>query len=498
MPTLSETIAARMRAGSLVVIVKEPDERLALEAARLGGAPFGEVRVMSGGDPEALGEVEGLATGEGVLVVPDFFACVGDNPFAIRAVREVALQTREGEAAYSRLILIETPSTDIAPSLLGDVELVTTSLPDVEALKRELSSFVEGQGVKLDGNGETLERVASSATGLARHEAAMLFRRCYVERNGTMDVAWLRAEKAARVSDKLGGAISFEDTGGVDVGGQAALREWIKTRGMAFNSAKARAFGLPEPKGVLLLGTPGGGKSLQAKAIARTLELPLMRFDVGKVFGSLVGQSESQMRQAIEAAEASAPCVLWIDEIEKSVPSGSSGGDSGTSQRVLGSLLTWLQEKTSSVFVVATANKISALPPELLRKGRFDEIFFVDQPTREERAEIADIHFALRGVKLEPKRARWATKVADASNGFSGAEIAQAVIDGMFSAFAASRPLEVDDVLDAIKATSPLSVTMRVEIDALRSWAAGRARSASGSKTNPEKVSRTRGPRIVR
>ena len=274
------------------------------------------------------------------------------------------------------------------------------------------------------------------------------------------------------------------------------LKEWLDDRRAAFASERAREFGLPEPKGILMVGVPGCGKSLNAKTIARSWKLPLLRLDIGKAMGSLVGQSEAQIRAAIEAAEACSPCVLWVDEIEKGLGSSGGGGDGGTSQRVFGTLLTWLQEKTSPVFVVATANKISSLPPELLRKGRFDEIFFVGLPDQEDRASITTIHLERRKRKFTMDEV---TEVAVASDGFSGAEIEQAVVAGMFTAYAQDRDLEVDDVLKAIKSTSPISKTMSAEIDVLTKWADGRARMAAKpkAKTNSNRRGR-RGPVIAK
>jgi SpoVK/Ycf46/Vps4 family AAA+-type ATPase len=228
---------------------------------------------------------------------------------------------------------------------------------------------------------------------------------------------------------------------------------------------------------VLLLGVQGGGKSLVAKAVASLWNLPLLRFDVGSVFAKYIGESEANIRKAIKTAESLAPSILWLDELEKAFAgSQGSGDDTGTTQRVMGTFLTWLQEKKAPVFVIATSNDISQLPPELLRKGRFDEIFFIDLPTLNERREIFRIHLQKRGRKAEHFDL---DALARAACGFSGAEIEQAIIAGLYDAFDAGRDLTTEDVLTNIQQTVPLSQTMREDIEALRCWARTRARPAS-------------------
>ena len=238
-------------------------------------------------------------------------------------------------------------------------------------------------------------------------------------------------------------------------------------------------FGLPEPKGILLVGVQGCGKSLVAKAVANSWRLPLLRLDVGRLFASLVGSSEENLRNAIKVAESIAPVVLWVDEIEKGFSGvGSSNvSDAGTAARVFGSFITWLQEKKAPVFVIATANQVHHLPPELVRKGRFDEIFFVDLPDAAERGAIWQIHLNKRNRDASQFNLH---TLAMASDGLSGAEIEQAVIAGLYEAFDKSRPLAENDLLDVLQATVPLSQMMAEEIEALRSWARQRARPASG------------------
>jgi SpoVK/Ycf46/Vps4 family AAA+-type ATPase len=259
------------------------------------------------------------------------------------------------------------------------------------------------------------------------------------------------------------------------VGGLGALKAWLGSRDGAF-SERARDFGLPEPKGLLLLGVQGCGKSLAAKAIANSWRLPLLRLDVGAVMNAYVGSSEENMRKAIRISESLAPCILWLDEIEKGFAGFGGQQDGGTTARVFATFLTWMQEKTKPVFVIATANSIERLPPEMLRKGRFDEIFFVDLPSEPERLEIFRIHLSRRN--RFPEQFDLA-RLAAASTGMSGAEIEAVVIEALWGAFPEGRQLTQEDLLRAIQATVPLSRTMSESIEGLRSWARTRARPAS-------------------
>jgi SpoVK/Ycf46/Vps4 family AAA+-type ATPase len=274
-----------------------------------------------------------------------------------------------------------------------------------------------------------------------------------------------------------------------DVGGMDNLKDWLLKRQKAYDK-KAREWGLQEPKGLLLLGVPGCGKSLTAKSIASCWEMPLLRLDIGRVFQGLVGSSEDNIRKALATAEAVAPCVLWIDEIEKGLSGVQSSGstDGGVTSRIFSTILTWMQEKTSPVFVVATANDVNSLPPELLRKGRFDEIFFVDLPSSKERKNIFSIHLAKRNQKSESFAME---AIAKESEGFNGAEIEECVKEAMFDAYVANPEnpqLTTKFIIDAIKRTVPLSVTMDKQISNLRDWAATRARNASSESRVKEKA----------
>ncbi|MEO1182528.1 MAG: AAA family ATPase, partial [Cyanobacteria bacterium J06636_28] len=262
-----------------------------------------------------------------------------------------------------------------------------------------------------------------------------------------------------------------------DIGGLDNLKDWLIKRGSSF-SEKARQYGLPHPRGLMLVGIQGTGKSLTAKAIAHHWHLPLLRLDVGRLFAGLVGESEARTRQMIQLAEALAPCVLWIDEIDKAFAGFEGRGDSGTTSRVFGTFLTWLSEKTSSVFVVATANNIGVLPPELLRRGRFDEIFFVSLPNRAERDAIFNVHLS----RLRPHNVKSydTSRLAYETPDFSGAEIEQAIIEAMHIGFSQNRDFTVDDILEAASQLVPLARTAKDQVDALLAWAAsGKARMAS-------------------
>jgi len=280
-----------------------------------------------------------------------------------------------------------------------------------------------------------------------------------------------------------------------NVGGLENLKQWVRIRQDAFTE-EARRYGIPNPKGVLLVGIQGTGKSLSAKTIAHEWRLPLLRLDTGRLFGGIVGESESRVRQMIQLAEAIAPCVLWIDEIDKAFGNinGGMDGDSGTSRRVFGSLITWMQEKTSPVFIVATANNVRILPAELLRKGRFDEIFFLNLPTESERQEIFRVHLQ----RLRPGRVRDfdLSLLARQSQNFSGAEIEQGIVDGMHLAFGRGsignrQDFTTEDIIRAIEETVPLAAIARDQIEALKQWAAeAGARTASIDQQLSQELSR--------
>ncbi len=319
--------------------------------------------------------------------------------------------------------------------------------------------------------------------GLTAEEAENVFAKSLVEK-GQFDITIVLSEKEQII--RKSGVLEYYHVNEKmqEVGGLEELKDWLVKRGKAF-TPKARDFGLPEPRGILLLGIPGCGKSLTAKAIAGMWQLPLLKLDVGKVFSSYVGSSEENVRRAIQTAESIAPCILWLDEMEKGFSGlGSSGmTDGGTTARVFGTFLTWLQEKKSAVFVVATSNNVSQLPPELLRKGRFDEIFYVDLPSKEERKEILKIHLEKR--RREPGKYDL-EKVSRETQGFSGSEIEEVIVSGLYDAFNHDEELEQNHLEQVIKTMIPLSRTMEEQIKGIRDWAKLRARRASNVQWEEE------------
>jgi ATP-dependent 26S proteasome regulatory subunit len=408
------------------------------------------------------------------------------SAMVIRRLRDVAAEFRTGRVP--RLLVLVSPVREIPVEVEKDVTIVDFPLPTEVEIRYVLDGIIDANAasgritVALDGVGR--ERFAKAARGLTLHEAENAFARAIVN-DPVLDLDDLEVvQEEKRQTVRKSGLLEYVDADVdlADVGGLENLKRWLVKRDNAW-LAEATAYGLPAPRGVLITGVPGCGKSLTAKGVAASWGLPLLRFDVGKVYAGLVGSSEQNMRHAIRTAEAVAPCVLWIDEIEKGLANAGSG-DSGTSGRVFGTLLTWMQEKTGAVFVVATANDFEGLPPELLRKGRFDEIFFVDLPTRVERSAIWGVHIRRR-LRYKPAAGRLTLdsalldELATLSDGFSGAEIEQAVISGLFDAFSERRPLHRDDLVRAVVNTVPLSVTQAERVTAIRQWADKRAVAAT-------------------
>ena len=433
----------------------------------------------------------------GVFIFRDLHAHLGDGagrtPDAglVRRIRDVAAAFQSGTTA--RVLIVVAPVLRIPPELEKDITIVDFPLPGETEIRSLLDTMIDansaGGRIRVEADEDGRERLVKAAMGLTVHEAENAFARAMVD-DGVLsndDVHVVLEEK--RQTIRKSGLLEFipADVHLDDVGGLQNLKRWLAKRNNSW-MAEAAEYGLPAPKGVLMTGVPGCGKSLTAKAIAAAWGLPLLRLDIGKVFAGLVGSSEQNMRTAIRTAEATAPCVLWIDEIEKGFSGAAGGaGDSGTSTRVFGSFLTWMQEKTSPVFVIATANNVSGLPPEFLRKGRFDEIFFVDLPTTQERSDVWDLH--LRKRLANPKVSTGldvdgdlTTRLAEVTEGYSGAEIEQAVVAGLFDAFAERRPLTDEDLLRAVENMVPLSVTQAEAISSIRAWASTRAVAATATE----------------
>jgi len=419
-----------------------------------------------------------------IFLFKDFHPFLTRNNFAvIRRLKDIALHLKN---SYKTIVLI-SPVMEISAELDKEITVINFLPPSKEDLGVKLDKIVEEvrqkNKVLIELDEEGRERLLQAALGLTLGEAENVFAKIIVKNQRLsadyVNEVFAEKQQIIRKSGLLEYYAADEDF--TSVGGLAVLKDWLNKRVVAF-TAEAHAFGLPAPKGILLLGVQGCGKSLCAKAVSRLWQLPLLRFDMGRMFGSLVGSSEENVRRAIGVAESIAPAVLWVDEIDKAFVGSQSSGvtDGGTTARVFGTFLTWLSEKSAPVFVVATANDVSQLPPELLRKGRLDEIFYVDLPSEEERADIFRIHLAKRNRR--PEDFDFPTLVA-ASPDFSGAEIEEAIISALYDAFYARQELATAHVLEALSQTVPLAKTMAEKVAAQRNWAKGRARNASVPRT---------------
>jgi AAA+ superfamily predicted ATPase len=451
--------------------------------SRLGGSKTGAAPEGAREPLEALAAIEKLSA-PSLVVLKDFHPYLADAA-VVRALRELAHALK---ASFTTVVLL-SPTLVIPPEIEKEVSVVDVPLPgrrDLLQLLKEIVGVVrQGRRASVELTNADAEELVKAAQGLTLSEAENAFAKA-IAHDGRLsrdDVALVLDEKRQVI--RKSGLLEYYPTEErlADVGGLDSLKGWLGRRGAAF-SEEARRFGLPEPKGLLLLGVQGCGKSLTAKAIAAQWGLPLLRLDLGRIFSGLVGSSEENLRRAIQVAESVAPVVLWVDEIEKGLAGGQGSGtlDGGVSARVMGTLLTWLQEKTAPVFVVATANRIEHLPPELLRKGRFDEIFFIDLPAAAERREIFRIHVEKRG---RDPAAHDLAALARQAEGFSGAEIEQAVVSALYDAFAEGKELEPGHLVRAVSDSLPLSTTMREEIERLRDWARTRTRAASAAAPEP-------------
>ena len=414
----------------------------------------------------------------GVFILRDFQRFLEDISIS-RKLRNLARSLK----SQPKNIVIVSPEVAIPTELAEVLTVVDFPLPTASEIKAEIKRLLTTQSV----SEQLLDELVRSSQGLSLERIRRVLTRA-IAAHGQLepeDVELVLEEKRqsirqTQILDFYPATEQISDIGGLD-----NLKDWLLRRGGAF-SERARKYGLPHPRGLLLVGIQGTGKSLTAKAIAHHWHLPLLRLDVGRLFGGLVGESESRTRQMIFLAEALAPCVLWIDEIDKAFSGVDGRGDSGTTSRVFGTFITWLAEKQSPVFVVATANNILALPPEMLRKGRFDEIFFVGLPTQVEREEIFKVHLSrLRPHNLPNYDLK---RLAYETPDFSGAEIEQTLIEAMHIGFSQNRDFLTDDILEAASQIVPLARTAREQIQTLQNWAAsGKARLASrqSNLTNP-------------
>ncbi len=403
-----------------------------------------------------------------VWILWDFchFLTTGNAYPIARQLKDIAQKIAEKGLRHS--IVIVDAVISIPDRLEKVVTVIDWPLPSREEIIEQVIS--EADAKDLACSPEQLWDVSNAALGLTKYEVGNVLARSVYETDG-FDAGIITQEKKGII--RRSGHLEFWDATHdlSSVGGMDVLKSWLQQRRLAF-SEKAREYRLALPAGILIAGVPGCGKSWIAKAIGGEWKLPVLRLDLGKIMGSYLGQSERQLREALKLAETISPACLWVDELEKGL--GGSGGerDGGTSGRVLGTWLTWMQEKQSPVFVIATANNISALPPETLRAGRFDSIFFVDLPNRWEREEILRVHLNKKG--RDPDNFD-VPGMADGTTGFTGAEIESLISAALFAAFSEDREITSSDILNARKVVVPISKTMKEDLDYLRQWADGRA-----------------------
>lgn len=479
-------------AGNPLILLETADEASAVETVRRMTETLHRPRF----DWSLTTGLRDCSAPDNILVGPgDYLAALdyilrATPDHSVHVFRDLGLHSKEAKVQrrvrdivhrfhYSRSTLILIDGTPLAHEVRRfgvrhDIPWPTTE--ELELVVRQSFQRVNKERVEEVVSTLTrkqMEQLVQALRGLTPNQAERILASVILDdfQLDHTDIAKVVAAKR----DLLGTLGSLEtitvDVSVEDIGGLANLKRWLKQRRDGY-SKKARDFGLEPPRGLLMLGVPGCGKSLCAKAVAADWNMPLVRLDPGVLYQKFIGESESQLRQALAQAEAMAPAVLWIDEIEKAFASASANSaDGGLSQRMFGTLLSWMQDHRHPIFIIATANDIAALPPELMRKGRFDEVFFVDLPSVETRAEILAIHLARRkrdAAQFDLK------KLAAAAEEFSGSELEQAVIAGLFRAFSDNEELTDKHLLAEIQATRPLAKLSEERVRELRSWAEGR------------------------
>jgi SpoVK/Ycf46/Vps4 family AAA+-type ATPase len=416
---------------------------------------------------QALGQIKATGT-PGIYLLMDFHPYL-DDAYNVRLLKEIALDY----ADLGHTLVLVSHELDLPAELAGFSARFNLSLPDSERLEDIIQDEAghwseQHRGEKVRTNRRTLDLVINQLRGLTASDARRVIRRIIHDDGAINEEDLDRVTRARYQLFDTNGALSceFDTSDFAGVGGLNKLKRWIELRRDVFLKPDAA---LDPPRGILLVGVQGGGKSLAAKAVAGMWSVPLLRFDIGTLYNKFHGETERNLREALRAAEAMAPCVLWIDEIEKAIAAGDNDG--GTSRRMLGSLLTWMAERTAPVFIVATANVIEHLPPELVRKGRLDEIFFVDLPDAATRAEIFAIHLR----KREHKPVDFdILQLANLTGGFSGAEIEQAIVAATYLAREQGTNLATGHVITEIQQTRPLSQVMAEPLARLRQWAQDR------------------------
>lgn len=512
MTTRSQAIAndvaalARARNPLLWIVTREEAraERYLVEAASAAGyVPrmwdvaqgisniAGQVEIADRADPDsALEEIRSRAMGErasgqrGVWIMRDLSPWLSGPSGAAtqRRLRNLARLLPGVPLDRAQVVIVLSAGGDIPPELAGHATVIDWPLPDrqeiADVLDAAVKSLPADMQEKAAPNGSR-DAAIDAAVGLSGEEAAACYARSLVQLR-KIDPQTVSNEKRRVIARER--VLEWYDPlpGGLDmVGGLENLKAWLNARTIAY-SPKAREYGLPAPKGVMLVGVPGCGKTLTAKAVSTAWKIPLLRLDLGALKSKFVGESEGNLRKALGVIEAIGRCVVWIDEIEKALQGATSGSaDGGVAADALGAVLSWMQERQGEAFVIATANDVSALPPELMRKGRFDEIWFVDLPNDEERLSV--LSAAMRSHKRDATAAGIdVMSIANATDGFTGSEIAALIPDAMFTAFAdGGREITTADILAAARTVAPLSRMADGKIDKLRAWANGRARPAS-------------------
>jgi ATPase family associated with various cellular activities (AAA) len=439
-------------------------------------------------DPvQALANLETM-TIEAVFVLKDFHRHM-DNPVVVRRLRDVGQKF----SANRRTLVLTAPAIEMPPELVSLVEFLDLPLPDRGRLReiiRETYTRMAGTHtlkLQLDSNG--VDAMAANLRGLTEEAAERAISQTVVGRQALSPECITDVLDAKKALLKRSEMLEFVDSTDnmASVGGLDNLKRWLEQRRGAWDDG-ALKFGLDPPKGVIILGVQGCGKSLCARAVAGEWKLPLVKFDTAAVYDKFIGETEKRIQKVFKVAEGLAPCVLWIDELEKVFAGSgpdSASADAGVSSRLLASFLSWMQERKSAVFVAATCNNVTVLPPELIRKGRFDELFFVDLPSLDERKQV----FSIQLTKRKRNPADYdLDRVAEDATGFSGAEIESAVQTGLYAAFARNQELSDEDLLTALSSTVPLSVTRAEEIADLRAWAKHRAVWASATETKGEEA----------
>ena len=422
-------------------------------------------------EPEKLLEFLKQRAEVGLYVLCDFHPFIEDQPKLVRLMKDFALRNQHNRMA----VVLLSYRIKLPPEVARLGASFSMSLPDAEQIsslvREEASNWAKrNNGQKVRTDRATLDRLTGNLQGLTHGEVRQVVRGAIVNDGAITESDLPEVNKAKFRLMDMEGVLHYEyDTSRfAAVGGMNNLKEWLQKREKIFTGEQAEN-GLDTPKGILLTGIQGGGKSLAAKAVAGRWGIPLLRLDMGNLYNKFYGESEKNLREALSLAEQMSPCVLWLDEMEKGI--GSDGNDSGLAKRMLATLLTWMAERTSKVFLVATCNDIAALPPELIRKGRFDELFFVDLPDTETRQEIFRIHLKKRNLDVDSYDL---SALAQMSEGFSGAEIEQAVVATLYTAHASDREASQPLLEEELRSVAPLSLVMAEKLAAMRQWAVER------------------------